>query len=81
MEWATDSTQQANRRPFPNVTGFKGVSINTGNVVRRFRATVKKNHQVVLRGSFHTAEDAARAVNAAYRIYYPEILPPNPSVL
>ena len=76
IRWASRSTQSANRRTFSE-NNFKGVS-KQGN---QYRARVTKDFKDVYLEYFYNIEDAARAVNSAYAIHYPEVSIPNPSVV
>ncbi len=59
-----------------NKSGFKGVSWDRG----RWVAHVMVNYKGMNLGRYHTKEEAARAVNAAYRKYFPTVRIPNPEV-
>lgn len=61
-----------------NKSGFKGVSWDKAN--NKWRASITVNYVGINLGRHTTKEDAARAVNAAYRKYFPEVAVPNPEV-
>lgn len=72
------SVQKANRGLNKNnESGFKGVHKIHGG---KWRARIMKNYSNIHLGCFSTPEEAARAVNEAYRKYYPSVAIPNPQV-
>lgn len=87
---ASDSLQKANTSRYRNNTsGFKGVCRNVGvatngKTYSYWLAIVTKDGKRVLSKTFPFTEEgkrnAARAVNAAYRYYYPDVAVPNPEV-
>lgn len=76
---ASKSTQQLNQRLHRNSTsGCKGVSWSREK--SRWVAQSMLNRKSHYLGSFSDKEDAARAVNAFYKIHHPHISLPNASV-
>lgn len=61
-----------------NVSGYSGVHFLKHRSI--WQSAIWLNYKKIHLGSFATKEDAARAVNAAYRQHYPGIPIPNPSV-
>jgi hypothetical protein len=58
-----------------NKSGFKGVSWDKAN--GKWRASIMVNYRCINLGRYANKEDAARAVNDAYRRYFPEVRIPN----
>jgi hypothetical protein len=58
-----------------NTSGFVGV--HWARHCKRWLARINAQGKRVYLGAFVAAEDAARAVNAAYRIHHPHVPPPN----
>ncbi len=61
-----------------NTSGYKGVCWHKQR--NRWLASVSQNNRSTYIGLFDTKEDAARAVNVAYRRLFPGVAVPNPSV-
>jgi hypothetical protein len=61
-----------------NSSGFRGVAFRSNTGKWRARLSVRREQQEL--GSFDTAQEAARAVNAAFRARFPQTPIPNPSV-
>lgn len=76
---ATPSISSANRGiNGNNKCGFKCVVWNQSN--KSWRSRIMINFQHIHLGYFKDICDAARAVNDAYRVYYPDVSIPNPGV-
>jgi hypothetical protein len=59
-----------------NRSGFKGVAWDDAN--KKWRASIQVNYKSINLGRYQTKEEAARAVNAAYRKHFPTVRIPNP---
>lgn len=75
-------TQSVNTANCPkrknNTSGY--IDVGYDNRRRIWRASIKVNYKSKHLGYFTNKEDAARAVNEAYKIYFPDVPPPNPEV-
>ncbi len=77
--WTDKNNQCINRRKLRNNTsGYIGVSWVIS--YKKWRAEIRINYQNIYLGCFDIKEDAARAVNEAWRKYRSEYKIPNPSV-
>jgi len=78
---ATRSTQMANRPNMKNKTGYRGVYYRPAITHQPYTAwigrTVDGRYKRCYLGSYPTAEQAAEAVNEAYRLHHPSVRPPN----
>ncbi len=61
-----------------NRSGFKGVSLCSDT--KRWRASICIDYRCINLGRHKTKEEAARAVNEAYRKHFPTVRIPNPEV-
>ena len=75
----THSVNNANgKKRRDNTSGYKGVSWDKRD--KKWYAKICKDGKQMNLGLFTDLLDAARAVNAAYREYFPEVAIPNPGV-
>jgi hypothetical protein len=63
-----------------NTSGYVGVYLYRNGEWTRWCANVRVKGRKLSLGYHKTPQEAARAVNAAYRQHYPEVVIPNPDV-
>ncbi len=73
----SENTANSDKRHH-NTSGYKGVSWHKAG--RKWQTGITVHRKAMGLGLYTDIEDAARAVNAAYRLYFPNVAVPNPEV-